>query len=187
MKFMVVAGLLYLGLSATSRAQNLGFSPAEAYLGLAGQWTGSLSYRDYSSDIWFDLAEHRTIVVLKDGHSVMETSAYDDGPKTGLVYTYTLSAIEPDGRTLKSLSTRKNQPASTDIETLSFKGTPASAEDFTLVFDSVGKDDDHPARLRITLTRKGTHLETLKEVNPDVSGKGEWRIRNRTRLDQIMP
>ena len=153
---------------------------------MAGQWEGTLSYRDYSQDRWFDLPQNKKIEVLADGHSFLESSRYDDGP-SGIVYIYALSALEPDGKTLKSLSTRAKRAATVHQEVLSL-GSPKDTKDaFTLVSLVKGEDDDRPATLKVTLTYKDNVITTLKEVDFLDDTKSEWLVRNKTKLNRLKP
>ena len=182
MKSLIIFAALLMASSGVAQA----LTPEDAFKSLKGHWQGHLSYRDYSQNKWYDLPENKTIEVLADGHTFLETARYDDGP-TGIVYIYTLSAFESDSKTIKSFSTRKGRAAVNDQETVSFKGSPASSENFILVFDSEGQDDNRPAHLRTTLTRKGSHYDTLKEVDFTDDNRNEWLVRNTSSLDLIKP
>ena len=181
---MTNAFIISLGLIVGS-AQAETFTPTEALLSLNGQWTGTLSYLDYQANKWFDLPQTRTMSVLGDKHTVLETAIYDDGPKTGLVYIFTLSAFEPDGKTVKSFSTRKGRPASSDTQTVRFGGANPTASAFVLVFESDAEDGGRPARIRVTLTFKDNLYTTLKEVDFTDDAKTEWLTRNRSVLKRV--
>ncbi|MCA1934041.1 MAG: hypothetical protein LDL37_01225 [Asticcacaulis sp.] len=177
------SGLL-LCLASAAHAADL--TPQQALLSLEGEWTGALEYRDYQSDKWFALPVSRTVKMLEDKTTVLETSRYDDGPKTGIVYIYGLSAFEPDGRTLASASFRKGKPASEDRETVSLaKG--ATAENWTLYFDSTATDDDRPARIRVTMTYKDNAYTTLKEIDFTDDATETWITRNRSHMKRVTP
>lgn len=105
LKITLGVGLWAVGASMVHAAD---LTPQQALLSLQGEWTGALEYRDYQSDQWFGLPVSRTVTLLEDKATVLETSRYDDGPKTGIVYIYSLSAFEPDGKTLASASFRKS-------------------------------------------------------------------------------
>ena len=64
---------------------------------------------------------------------------------------------------------------------------PSSLDNFVLVFDSEGQDDDRPAHLRLTLTRTGAHYDTLKEVDFSDDNRTEWVVRNKSSLARIKP
>jgi hypothetical protein len=183
-KIATVAWLLVLS-SVTAKAAD--FTPETALLSLKGEWKGTLSYRDYKADKWFSLPEHKTSEVLSDGHSLLETAQYDDGPKTGVVYIYTLSGFEPDGKTLKGFSTRKGRSASSDVETVRFGALAPDPAAFVLVFESDAFDDDRPAKIRVTLTYKDNHYTTLKEVNFTDDQKDDWLTRNKSELTRVTP
>ena len=53
---------------------------------------------------------------------------------------------------------------------------------WTLVETVHGKDDDRPATIRVTTTRDGASLVTLKEVDFTDDAKAGWLSRNRTTL-----
>lgn len=177
------SGLLFVLASAAHAAD---LTPQQALLRLEGEWSGALEYRDYQSDKWFALPVSRTVKVLEDKTTVLETSRYDDGPQTGIVYIYSLSGFEPDGRTLASASFRKGKPASEERETLSLaKG--ATADNWTLYFESTGTDDERPARIRVTMTYRDNGYTTLKEIDFTDDATETWVTRNRSHMTRVKP
>ena len=51
--------------------------------------------------------------------------------------------------------------------------------------EALGKDDNRPAILRLTTTRDGNKIETVKQVDFQDDDKSEWLTRNRTRLKRV--
>ncbi|MFN3807539.1 hypothetical protein [Asticcacaulis sp.] len=183
LKITLGVGLWAVGASMVHAAD---LTPQQALLSLQGEWTGALEYRDYQSDQWFGLPVSRTVTLLEDKATVLETSRYDDGPKTGIVYIYSLSAFEPDGKTLTSASFRKGKPASEDRETVSL-ARGATADNWTLYFESTATDDERPARIRVTMTYKDNAYTTLKEIDFTDDATETWVTRNRSHMKRVKP
>lgn len=155
-------------------------APADLETGLAGNWTGSLGYRDYQSDKLFELALKTEIRTLPDGVTVLRISTFDDGPKTGFVTITTASLHDRAAGTVTSASLRKGRKVETDTETLTVAAYTDPAH-WTIRAEQDGEDDDKPALLRITEVRDGDTLTATKEVQPKGSAKG-WQFRNVTKL-----
>ena len=159
-------------------------SAASLEAGLAGQWQGALGYRDYQTDKLFELPVKTEIRALGDGVTIIRVSAFDDGPKAGTVYITTVSLHDPKAGTVTSASFRKNSKPELETEKVSV----AAYSDFThwtVRSEADGSDDDKPAKLRVTETRDGGTLLSVKEVLPAAADDGKWRFRNQTRLTRL--
>lgn len=156
-------------------------TPAALESGLAGNWTGALGYRDYQSNKLEELPVATEIRAVGDGVSVLRISTFDDGPKTGAVHITTASLFDARAGTVTEVSLRKGRPveATTDRVTVT---SYADATHWVLRYDEDGQDDDKPAKLRVTETRTGDALLSVKEVLPAAAADGVWRFRNQTRL-----
>ena len=154
---------------------------AEARSSLVGHWTGKLEYRDYQADKWFGLPVEVEIRDGGDGVTQIRTADYDDGPKVGNVRITTVSMLAEDGEHESSAIFRKGRAV--ELQTTSLALTARrDATHWTVVETIAGTDDDRPATLRLTTTRDGPSLVTLKEVDFTDDAKAEWLARNRTTL-----
>ena len=157
--------------------------PAALQAGLAGQWRGALGYRDYQSNTLQELPVSSEIRALGDGATVIRVSTFDDGPKTGLVYITSASLYTATG-TVTGVSLRKGRPVETTTERVAVTAF-SDATHWAVRYDEDGTDDDKPAKLRVTETRDGDSLLTVKEVLPASATDGVWRFRNQTRLNRV--
>ena len=55
---------------------------------------------------------------------------------------------------------------------------------WTITYAQTGSDDDEPAEIRVTETRNGAALTSVKEVRP-VGATTPWLFRNETRLRRV--
>jgi len=162
-------------------------SLAEARQSLVGRWQGKLEYRDYQADRWFGLP---VIVEVRDGGdgvTLIRTADYDDGPSTGTVRITTVSMLAPNGTEETSATFRKGRAVETATAKLALVGSSKDRENWTLIETIAGKDDDRPATIRLTTTRTGKKVVTLKEVDFQDDSKAEWLGRNRTMILRVEP
>jgi hypothetical protein len=154
---------------------------AAARSSLVGRWQGKLEYRDYQADKWFGLPVKVEVRDGGDSVTLIRTADYDDGPKTGNVRITTVSMLAADGTHESSATFRKGKTV--EVETSALQLTSArDAAHWTLVETVTATDDDRPATIRLTTTRDGDSLVTLKEVDFTDDAKTEWLARNRTTL-----
>ena len=159
-------------------------TPAGLHAGLAGHWKGSLGYRDYQSDRLFELPVTSEFRMVPDGVSEVTVSAFDDGPKAGKVYITSLSLFDVNAGTLISTSFRRGQKP--DLETQNVAVTEyRDPTHWTLTYEATATDGDQPARLRITETREGDALLSVKEAAPLSPPNAALRFRNQTRLVKV--
>ncbi|ADL02443.1 hypothetical protein [Brevundimonas subvibrioides] len=149
-------------------------------LGLVGQWSGALGYRDYQSDRMFEIPVTTTITTPGDGATQVRQSLFDDGPdKPVWITTVSLDDLAAGTSTAASFRAGNAPELSTDtVRVTAF----ADATHWTLVYARTGEDDDRPADIRVTETRDGDSLLEIKEVRPVGSDDTAWRFRNQTRL-----
>lgn len=159
-------------------------STAEARQSLVGRWQGKLEYRDYQADRWFGLPLQVEVRDGGDGATLIRTADYDDGPKTGIVRITSVTLLGPDGAEETGATFRKGRPVELSRAKLSLDAKSVSAEDWIMIETVSGSDDDRPATLRTTTTRRGKSLVTLKEVDFGDDAKIEWVVRNRTTLER---
>ncbi|MEM8600693.1 MAG: S41 family peptidase [Bacteroidota bacterium] len=121
---------------------------------LAGDWTGTLTYTDYSDD-----TSRATLTISAEGRTLRR-----GGVRLALRY------VEPDGssggmgtRTLRE----RNGAVEYDGEAWTERERAVSADGFRLVLERAGEDNRRPATIRHTLTLDGDELTDRKEVRYD--------------------
>lgn len=156
-------------------------NPDKLEQSLKGSWRGALEYRDYQSGTKFELPMTTQIDVSPDNATVTRLSAFDDGPKTGLVYISTISLFDANGSRSTNAIFRKGRAVEVwtdDAQVSSYK----DALHWTIVYQRKGNDGDKPAEIRVTQTLNGNELTALKEVKPVGAPDREYLFRNNTRL-----
>lgn len=164
------------------QAETAAPSAAELRRGLAGRWAGALGYRDYQTDELFELPVTTTIVQVADGVTQVRTSLFDDGPGNP-VWITSVSLHDERAGTVASASYRAGRAVEPVTERLSVADWRDDRR-WTLMYDSVGEDNDEPAEIRVTETRDGDSLMSVKTVRPVGADDSAWRFRNQTRLTQ---
>ncbi len=158
---------------------------AAARASLAGSWTGSLEYLDYSADKWFGIPVKTVIEDQGDGATTIRKSDFDDGPKVGIVRITTVELFDAAKDAVTTATFRKGRSAELTSYAVRLDGAAKDATHWTLVEETKSEDDNRPAMLRTTTVRNGNALETLKEVDFLDDSKSEWLKRNRTRLTLV--
>ena len=160
-------------------------SLAELLAATAGDWQGELQYRDYQSDKWEGLPVKVKVQAQGDGVTVVRTAAFDDGPKTGIVYITTVTQLDPATGRESYAAFRKNREPDSGTAQLLLGSGPRDLTHWTIITTETRKDGDSLALVRETTTRDGTSLVTLKEVDPVDDGVDGWLPRNRTVLELV--
>lgn len=158
---------------------------AAARATLAGNWEGSLEYLDYSANKWFGIPVKTVVEDQGDGVTMIRKSDFDDGPKVGNVRITSVELFDPAAGTITTGTFRKARPVEVFTYTVRMEGSATDATHWTMVEESLGKDDDRPAILRLTTTRDGNKIETVKQVDFQDDTISEWITRNRTRLTRV--
>ncbi len=154
---------------------------AEARASTAGAWEGQLQYLDYQLGEWQGIPVTVTVTLEGDGNTISRRATFDDGPKVGNVFITSLEMLGPDGTTEYSTGFRAGRVPELGTATLTLASATDAAH-WTMLALEEGTDDDRPARIRLTTTRDGASLVTLKEVEfLDEPGE-QWFSRNRTVL-----
>jgi hypothetical protein len=96
----------------------------------------------------------------------------------------TVTLLAANGTEETSATFRKGREVELVTAKLSISVASTSTDDWTLIEVSEGQDDERPATLRLTTTRAGNKLVTLKEVDFSDDAKTEWLVRNRTTLER---
>ena len=80
---------------------------------------------------------------------------------------------------------RKGREPEISVYSVRLDGAAKDATHWTMLEEVDAKDDDRPAKLRLTTVRDGEKIETLKQVDFLDDDKSEWITRNRTRLTKV--
>ena len=157
---------------------------AAARASQVGSWTGKLEYRDYQADKWFGLPVAVTISDGGDGVTQIRVADFDDGPRVGNVRITSVSMLGKDGATEFTATFRKGRDPELDKAQLTLANATDAAH-WTIQSEETGTDDDRPARIRVTTTRDGDAMTSLKEVDFTDDTKAEWIQRNRQTLTRV--
>ncbi len=169
-------------LAAPATAQDApALTLTEARASLAGAWEGQLQYRDYTSNTWEGIPMTVTITLAGDGNTITRRAVFDDGPRVGNVFITALEMLGPDGTTEYTTSFRAGRVPEIGKASLTLTAATDAAR-WTILAIQDGTDDNRPARIRLTTTRDGASLTTLKEVDFLDDAGEEWLARNRTVL-----
>jgi hypothetical protein len=179
------ASLLLCIIAAPAIAEPLPLDVAAARASMVGNWEGSLDYLDYGANKWFGIPVKTVVEDQGDGVTIIRKSDFDDGPKVGNVRITSVELFDPGAGTVTTGTFRKARPVEVLTYAVRMGETAADAMHWTMVEESLGKDDDRPAMLRLTTTRNGNRIETVKQVDFQDDDKSEWLTRNRTRLTRV--
>ncbi len=166
MKIILVCLLLFSSFFATAQK---GGVTADELKKLAGNWSGILTYTDYSNDkSKTSLPTKLEIVDLKDS--------------LRFNYTYT----EPSGKLVKNKGSlrylKEEDQLIIDGDTYYVNAVRRRGVRLTIIADREGTDNDKPAEIRKTITIGPSLLIIIKEVK--YSGAKEYFIRNKTELQK---
>ena len=148
--------------------------------GLSGRWTGTLSYRDYSSNAQAKLPMVSEVVALPDGATVISINRFADGPKTGIVTITDVSLFDAATANVTTAAFRRGKPVSSETSAVQIARYD-DALHWSIVYTRDGADNNQPALIRVTQTRDGNTLTTRSEVQPK-SSQGIWTLRRGTDL-----
>ncbi len=185
-----IAPFLLIAFTAPAIGQSgpIGTAPIDvgaARASLAGKWEGSLEYLDYSANKWFGIPVKTLVEDQGDGVTTIRKSDFDDGPKVGNVRITSVELYDPATATVTAGTFRKGHAVEVTPFKIRLEGNPADATHWTMVEEALDKDDDRPAMLRLTTTRDGDKVETVKQIDFQDDDKAEWITRNRTRLTLV--
>ena len=142
-----------------------------------GSWAGQLYYLDYQSGKRFGIPMQVDATLSADGATLVRNVTYTD-PGT-LVYAINLTTFDQDAGELVESFFRQGKGELFRYRVV--KSEYNSQQDWTLVYQHSGTDDNRSALIRHTLTRVGDTLSSSKEVKfeePDA----EFILRNGTEL-----
>jgi hypothetical protein len=176
------AGSATIGLTQP-QAPTLSLAAARA--SLAGRWEGQLEYLDYSANKWFGIPVTTLVEDQGDGATLIRKSDFDDGPKVGNVRITSVELFDAAKNEVTIGAFRKGRETELMVYTVRFEGVPKDATHWTMVEEAKARDDDRPARLRLTTVRDGAKLQTLKQVDFLDDNLVKWMSRNRTTLSLV--
>ena len=158
---------------------------AAARASLNGSWEGTLEYLDYSANRWFGIPVKTQIEDQGDTATTIRRSDFDDGPTNGNVRITTVELYDAAAGSVTTGTFRKGRTVEIYTHKVRMEGEAKDAEQWTMVEEVLGNDDDRAALLRYTTTRDGDKIETIKMVDFQDDTAEEWITRNRTRLARV--
>lgn len=185
MRFFVSLCLVAVMATSPIMAQPAQVDVATARASLAGRWEGSLEYLDYGANKWFGIPVKTLVEDQGDGVTIIRKSDFDDGPTVGNVRITSVELFDPAAGTVTTGTFRKGRTVEVFTYTIRMESAAKDATHWTMVEETLGKDDNRPATLRLTTTRDGDSIETVKTIDFQDDAKAEWITRNRTRLTRI--
>jgi len=144
-----------------------------AFLGLEGEWTGKLTYRDYQSQKLESIPVAVSMEALPDGQTMVQRYDYTDPGFQ--VYITNLIAVK-DGL-LTGATARAGRAFETYEKDISVTAA-VDAASWTAVLTSEMQDDGRPSQVRETMVRDGASLKIVKEVDYLDDDKEDWIFRN---------
>jgi hypothetical protein len=114
----------------------------ELRLGLVGQWSGALGYRDYQTDQLFEIPVTTTIATPGDGATLVRQSLFDDGPDKP-VWITSVSLDDPAAGTSMSASFRAGTTPDLSTETIRVAAFRDPTH-WTVIYSQTAEDDDEP-------------------------------------------
>ena len=178
------AALLLVTASMAASSQPSPPAPTQLIQGLAGDWAGTLGYKDYQSGELFELPVKTSIRNVPDGVTQVRQSEFDEGAKQPAVWITTISILEKDGAQQTYAGFRKGRAVELRRQQISV-GRYESPMKWTLIYSEQGEDGETKSDIRITETRDGDSLKEVKEVRPLNDAKTRWTFRNQTVLKRV--
>jgi hypothetical protein len=179
---LVIAALTFATPAIADDAASPPIDVATARASLVGKWEGSLEYLDYSADKWFGIPVKTQIEDQGDKATMLRRSDFDDGPKVGNVRITSVELFDAAAGTVTTGTFRKGRTVEVTTFAVRLDAAAKDATHWVMIEETLGKDNNRPATLRLTTTRNGDKIETLKQVDFQDDEKAEWLTRNRTRL-----
>lgn len=137
---------------------------------MAGEWVGQLEYRDFQSNERVFLPTWLSMTPSADGTSVALAYTYDDGPTKTVKEASTLAFLIGE----KSASVTSDRDHSSEQYSVAGLDEFAKLNRGTLVLTGLGKDNDKPVDVRITVTLRRNLFTWVKETRP-VGGEFKFR------------
>ncbi|MEM9403872.1 MAG: hypothetical protein AAGA44_15475 [Pseudomonadota bacterium] len=142
-----------------------------------GEWAGQLYYLDYQSGERFGIPMTVSASMTPDGATLKRDLTFTD-PGV-LVYAVNLTAVDRDTGELVEAYFRegRGELLRYDIVDATFEGPGR----WRLVYEQDGIDDGRPARIRHTIERRGSSMDSKKEVR-FADSNGGFFLRNGSEL-----
>jgi hypothetical protein len=132
----------------------------QIYRACAGQWAGTLEYRDFQSDERVSLPTNLEVVVAPDGKSLRLTYTYDDGPGK-IVRESSTFVIDSEKRSVTITSDRTK---SSEQLAISNVDETARTKRLTLILTGAGEENNKKVDVRSTLSCSPNGLSWLRET-----------------------
>jgi hypothetical protein len=182
--FFILLTLAAPSFAAAEKSYNtIDISSARA--GMVGNWEGKLEYLDYTANKWFGIPVTTSIEVQGDGATIIRRSQFDDGPPVGIVRITTIELYNSNNAKLTTGGFRKGREPDLATYKVRFEGVPKDGSHWTMIEETDAKDNNRPARIRLTTVRDGAKMQTLKQIDFLDDAKAEWLDRNRTTLTLV--
>jgi hypothetical protein len=183
MRVWIMAFGLAVTPACASQAQTP-VGPEQLLAGLTGEWEGALGYRDYQSNEMFELPVFTTVRLAEDGRTTIRTSRFDEGDAPDVLIV-SVSAFDTQSGLYETAGFRAGRAMTVTREAVRLTEPVRDAEHWRLVFTERGMDDDRPAEIRVTMTRNGDELLSVKEVDYLEDAAVVFEFRNQTRLSRV--
>jgi hypothetical protein len=143
----------------------------------AGTWNGTLYYLDYQSGQRFGIPIQIDAEVTPDRATLIRKLTFTD--PGAQVHAVSLSTVDRDSGELVEAFFRegKGEWLRSTITEAMFE----SSENWRIVYEQEGRDNDQPATIRHTIERDGNSMTTQKEVRFMEEGSA-FLLRNSTEV-----
>ena len=168
--------LILLGISASSSAVPDG---SRILAGSIGNWSGNLYYLDYQSGRRFTIPMSVKAELTPDGATLMRRLEFTDPGR--LAHAVNLSTIDRDSGKLVEAYFREGKAEFDTFDILQKRWN--AGDDWTLVYEQDGSDDNRPARIRHMVNRTGDRMTSRKEVR--FEGAADFVERNGSELTLV--
>ena len=164
-RFLLFALLTTTG--ARVGAQSAVAAPSDNFASFAGDWTGQLEYRDYTSNERVFLPTWLKISEAADHRSLTYSYVYDDGP-TKTVREHVTLALDPAARKATLTDLGATSASKSTISTYDVSGLDEFAKTGrgVLKLTGPGMDDDKRVEVRLTITLRRNLYTQRKEIRP---------------------
>ncbi|MBC7937554.1 MAG: beta-lactamase family protein [Rhizobacter sp.] len=143
------------GLPDTTKVSVNDFEP------FRGNWTGSLTYLDYSSGEPYTMPANITVNLLKEQGTIVLIKSYPDEPNANVVDTLNISA---DGKKIN------------DVPVQSVKYFKNGDTEIITLREGTDGNDHKPASIQVSYTAGNNHFTIRKEVK--FKGQTQWLQRH---------
>ena len=143
-----------------------------------GTWEGELYYLDYQSGQRFGIPMRVDADVTPDGATLVRRLTFTD--PGNLVHAINLVTIDRDSGEMVEAYFREGKGELLRYQVIGVEY--ANDEEWRIVYEQDGRDDNRPARIRHTISRDGEEMTSSKQVRFLDEDEGRLVLRNGTRL-----